>query len=67
MRTKRKLVTTLMIAAGLFGWRAVTGLSQLVTLQQCYRNRDLDPLDACSICMLRCLGDGYKCCVIFSG
>jgi hypothetical protein len=67
MRAKRRLVTTLAIAAGLLGWRADTGSSQLPQVQQCYRYRDLDPIDACSICMSRCLGDGYKCCIIITG
>ena len=66
MRTKRRLAITLLITAGLLGWRPDTGSTQ-IPLQQCYRYRDVDPLDACSICMRTCLGDGYKCCIIFAG
>jgi hypothetical protein len=67
MSTRSKLVTALAIAGATLGFRVEAGSGQIPQIRQCYRIQDVDPIDACSICMNRCLGDGYKCCIIVSG
>lgn len=67
MSTRSKLVTILAVAGGMLGFGVEAGSGQMPPIQQCYRIQDVDPIDACSICMNRCLGDGYKCCIIVSG
>jgi hypothetical protein len=65
MRTKRR-IGTLIVATAVLGWHADTGLSQSPIVRQCYRIQGIDPIEACTICMWTCLGEGYTCCT-FSG
>ena len=67
MSIRSKLVAVMTVICGTLGFAADAGSGQALPIQQCYRVRDLDPIDACSMCMGRCLGDGYKCCIIISG
>ena len=66
MSTRSKLVTTLAVVGATLGFGAEMGSGQTLRTQQCYHLQDIDPPDACSICMNRCLGDGYKCCLILT-
>ena len=66
MSARSKLVTALAVVGGILGFGVEAGSGQIPQIRQCYRFQDLDPIDACSICMGRCLGEGYKCCIIVS-
>jgi|1186.fasta_scaffold396405_2 hypothetical protein len=67
MSTRSKFLAVIAAVCGTLASGGEAGSGQAILVQQCYRYRDLDPIDACSICMSRCLGEGYKCCIIVSG